>query len=450
MPSKATNKVFKRKIYERMLEWKRDQHGTTALLIRGARRVGKSTIAEQFAKKEYESCLIIDFAHVSKDIMRLFEDTSDLDYLFTQLQLAYHVNLVPRKSVVVFDEIQKQPLARQAIKYLVADGRYDYIETGSLLSIKKNIKDIVIPSEETRLDMYPMDYEEFRWALGDEATIPLLKTVFEKPKPLGDAVHRKLMRDFRLYMLVGGMPQVVNDYLDTQNLSIVDQRKRSIINLYDDDFYKLDPSGVTSLMFHAIPAQLSTNASRYKVAGVVEGGRVDRLLEEIAILKDSMTTNICYHANDPSAGLSLNISQDQFKLFCGDTGLFVTLAFWDNDFTENVIYQKLLTDKLNTNLGNVYENIVAQMLVAANNKLFYHCWPTETGKRNYEVDFIVSRKAKICPIEVKSSQSTQHVSIDTFMKKYSERVLHRYLLHPKDIRKDEDLLCLPTYMASFL
>ena len=444
------NKVFKRKIYERMLEWKKNQHGTTALLIRGARRVGKSTIAEQFARKEYESCLIIDFANVSKDIIHLFEDTSDIDFLFTQLQLAYHVNLIPRKSVVVFDEIQKQPLARQAIKYLVADGRYDYIETGSLLSIKKNIKDIVIPSEETRLDMYPMDYEEFRWALGDEATIPLLKTMFEKQKPLGDSIHRKLMRDFRLYMLVGGMPQVVNDYLETQNLSIVDQRKRSIINLYDDDFYKLDSSGVTSMMFHAIPAQLSTNASRYKVSGVVEGGRIDRLQEQIAILKDSMTTNICYHANDPSAGLSLNISQDQFKLFCGDTGLFVTLAFWDNDFTENIIYHKLLTDKLNTNLGYVYENIVAQMLVAANNKLFYHCWPMETGKRNYEVDFIVSRKAKICPIELKSSQSAQHVSIDSFMKKYSGRILHRYLLHPKDIRKDGDLLCLPTYMASFL
>lgn len=450
MAAKSAERIFKRKIYERMLEWKKNQHGTTALLIRGARRVGKSTVVEQFAKHEYENYLIIDFANAPKAVMRLFEDTSDLDFLFTQLQLIYNVTLVPGKSVVVLDEIQKQPLARQAIKYLVKDGRYDYIETGSLLSIKKNIQGIVIPSEETRLDMYPMDYEEFRWAMGDTATIPLLKSMFEKRKPLGDAVNRKLMRDFRLYMLVGGMPQAVNDYLDTQNLSIVDQRKRSIINLYDDDFYKLDSSGVTSLLFHAIPAQLSSNASRFKVSSVVDGGRVDRLTEQIAILKDSMTTNIAYHANDPHAGLSLNVSQEQFKLFCGDTGLFVTLAFWDNDFSENIIYQKLLSDKLNTNLGYIYENIVAQMLVAANSKLFYHTWPTESGKHNYEIDFLLSRQAKLCPIEVKSSQSTKHASIDNFQKKYSERILHKYVLHTRDVRKDGDLLSLPVYMAPFL
>ena len=450
MAAKSAERIFKRKIYERMLEWKKNQHGTTALLIRGARRVGKSTVVEQFAKHEYENYLIIDFANAPKAVMRLFEDTSDLDFLFTQLQLIYNVTLVPGKSVVVLDEIQKQPLARQAIKYLVKDGRYDYIETGSLLSIKKNIQGIVIPSEETRLDMYPMDYEEFRWAMGDTATIPLLKSMFEKRKPLGDAVNRKLMRDFRLYMLVGGMPQAVNDYLDTQNLSIVDQRKRSIINLYDDDFYKLDSSGVTSLLFHAIPAQLSSNASRFKVSSVVDGGRVDRLTEQIAILKDSMTTNIAYHANDPHAGLSLNVSQEQFKLFCGDTGLFVTLAFWDNDFSENIIYQKLLSDKLNTNLGYIYENIVAQMLVAANSKLFYHTWPTESGKHNYEIDFLLSRQAKLCPIEVKSSQSTKHASIEKKKKKYSERILHKYVLHTRDVRKDGDLLSLPVYMAPFL
>lgn len=450
MAAKSAERIFKRKIYERMLEWKKNQHGTTALLVRGARRVGKSTVVEQFAKHEYENYLIIDFANAPKAVMRLFEDTSDLDFLFTQLQLIYNVTLVPGKSVVVLDEIQKQPLARQAIKYLVKDGRYDYIETGSLLSIKKNIQGIVIPSEETRLDMYPMDYEEFRWAMGDTATIPLLKSMFEKRKPLGDAVNRKLMRDFRLYMLVGGMPQAVNDYLDTQNLNIVDQRKRSIINLYDDDFYKLDSSGVTSLLFHAIPAQLSSNASRFKVSSVVDGGRVDRLTEQIAILKDSMTTNIAYHANDPHAGLSLNVSQEQFKLFCGDTGLFVTLAFWDNDFSENIIYQKLLSDKLNTNLGYIYENIVAQMLVAANSKLFYHTWPTESGKHNYEIDFLLSRQAKLCPIEVKSSQSTKHASIDNFQKKYSERILHKYVLHTRDVRKDGDLLSLPVYMTPFL
>ena len=445
-----SERIFKRKIYEKMLDWKKNQHGTTALLIRGARRIGKSTIAEEFARNEYESYLVVDFAKAADNVKQLFNDISNLDMLFTQLQLSYHASLKPGKSVIIFDEIQKQPLARQAIKYLVADGRYDYIETGSLLSIKKNTKGIVIPSEETRLDMYPMDYEEFRWALGDESTIPLLRTMFEQKMPLSDALNRKLMMDFRLYMLVGGMPQAVNDYLDTQDLSVVDQRKRSILELYDQDFYNLDPTGQTSMLFHAIPAQLNSNASRYQVSSVIEGSRVDRLTEQISILKDSMTTNIAYHANDPSAGLALHISTEQFKLFCADTGLFVTLAFWDDDFKNNDIYRKLLSNKLNADIGYIYENIVAQMLTAAGNKLYYHTWPTETGKHNYEVDFIISRKAKICPIEVKSAQSTPHASIDEFQKKFSARILARYLLHTKDIRKDQDMWCLPVFMTPFL
>ena len=441
--------IYKRKLYDEMLRWKQERQGSTALLIKGARRVGKSTLVEDFAKREYKSYVMIDFSHVSKQLNSLFEDISNLDFFFLRLQQETHTTLYNRNSVIIFDEVQLQPLARQAIKHLVKDGRYDYIETGSLLTLKKNVQNILIPSEETRLTLYPLDYEEFMWATGNDVGLSILRQFWDKKVPLGQA-HRQQMRDLRLYMLVGGMPQAVNDYLDTQNLSIVDQRKRSIINLYDDDFYKLDSSGVTSLLFHAIPAQLSSNASRFKVSSVVDGGRVDRLTEQIAILKDSMTTNIAYHANDPHAGLSLNVSQEQFKLFCGDTGLFVTLAFWDNDFSENIIYQKLLSDKLNTNLGYIYENIVAQMLVAANSKLFYHTWPTESGKHNYEIDFLLSRQAKLCPIEVKSSQSTKHASIDNFQKKYSERILHKYVLHTKDVRKDGDLLSLPVYMAPFL
>ena len=443
-------RIFKRKIYEQMLKWKKNQHGTTALLIRGARRIGKSTIAEVFARKEYESYLLIDFSKAPQTIHRLFEDVSDLDYIFTQLQLNYRKSLKPHKSVIIFDEIQKQPLARQAIKTLVADGRYDYIETGSLLSIKKKKKSILIPSEETRIDMYPMDYEEFRWALGDNNTIPLLHTMFDNRHPLGDDTNRRMMRDFRLYVLVGGMPQAVNDYLDTQDLSIVDQRKRSILDLYDEDFYDLDPTGQTSDLFHAIPAQLNSNASRYQVSSVIAGGKLDRLNEQITILKDSMTANPAYHANDPSAGLASHINKDQFKLYCGDTGLFVTLAFWDDAFTENIIYQKLLSDKLNADVGYVYENAVSQMLVAAGHKLYYHTWPTPSGKHNYEIDFLLSRQAKVCPIEVKSSTSNAHVSIDEFQKKYSSRINQRYLLHNKDIRKEKDLLCLPMYMAMFI
>lgn len=294
-----------------------------------------------------------------------------------------------------------------------------------------------------------MDYEEFRWAMGDTATIPLLRSVYDKWQPIGDDTNRKLMRDFRLYMLVGGMPQAVNTYLSTHDLSRVDQTKRTILRLYDNDFYELDPSGKTSMLFHAIPAQLCGNASRYNVSSVIEGSRAERLTHEIAILKDSMTVNIAYHANDPSAGLSLHINKDKFKLFCGDTGLFITLAFWDSDFTDNVIYQKMLADKLSVDLGYVYENIVAQILTACGQRLFYHTWPAP-NKKNYEVDFIINRGSKICPIEVKSSNSKEHASIDEFQKKFSSRILRRYLVHTKDMGKDRDLICIPTYMTAFL
>lgn len=449
-------RIFKRKIYDKMLDWKQKENGTTALLIEGARRVGKSTIVEEFARKEYASYLLIDFAVAPKNVKALFEDISNLDFLFTNLQLTYGVSLVIGNSLIIFDEIQKCPLARQAIKYLVKDGRYHYIETGSLLGIKmkrrsgKQDAKLLIPSEEHRICMYPMDYEEFRWALGDAATMQLLRTVYDNLHPLGDAAHRKLMRDFRLYMIVGGMPQAVNTYLDTQDLSMVDQTKRTILQLYEADFYELDPSGQTSMLFHAIPAQLNSNSSRYQVSSVIAGNRVERLMRPIAILKDSMTVNISYRANDPYAGLSLHINTSQFKLFCCDTGLFVTLAFWDSDFTSNILYQKLLVDKLSADLGYVYENIVAQMLVASGNKLFYHTWPSETGKRNYEIDFLITRESKICPIEVKSSQSKEHKSIDEFQKKFSARILRRYMLYTKDFRKEQDFICLPVYMTPYL
>lgn len=295
-----------------------------------------------------------------------------------------------------------------------------------------------------------MDYEEFRWALGDTATMSLAKNIFEQWAPLGDATNRKLMRDFRLYVLVGGMPQAVNTYLDTLDLSRVDQVKRNIINLYDSDFYELDSSGKTSMLFHAIPAQLNTNASRYQVSSVIEGGRTERLTTPLSILKESMTTNIAYHSNDPSAGLAMHINPECFKLYCGDTGLFITLAFWDSDFTSNVIYQKILNGKLTADLGYVYENIVSQMLVAAGKKLYYHTWPTPDGKRKYEVDFLIPDGGKISVIEVKSARSTQHVSIDNFMQKYSSRILHSYLIYGKDLRKEGSLNCLPFYMTPFL
>ena len=363
-----------------------------------------------------------------------------------RLQLAYGVSLYERNSVIVFDEVQKQPLARQAIKHLVADGRYDYIETGSLISIRKNVKDIIIPSEETRINMYPMDYEEFRWALDDTDTIPLLRSISEKPVPLGDAAHRKLLRDFRLYMLVGGMPQAVNKYLETNNLAEVDNTKREILDLYDGDFMKIDDSGKLSMLFNAIPAELNKNASRYQVSSVIENGKADRLTEYIVDLRESMTVNMAYHVSDPNAGMSFYKDLDRYKMFLADTGLFVTLAFRDKDFTENVIYQKLWNDKLSTNLGYLYENVVAQMLRAAGNELFYHTFPTERGNRNYEIDFLLARKNKVCPIEVKSSGYSTHASLDAFCNKYPDRILNKYLIYSKDIKKDKEVQYLPFYM----
>lgn len=442
--------MFRRKIYDKLLEWKTESDGRTALLIEGARRVGKSTVVEEFAKNEYESYILIDFSRASKAVKELFEDISDLDYLFLQLQLQYKVDLHERRSLIIFDEVQQCPLARQAIKALVADHRYDYVETGSLISIKRNVKDILIPSEERKISMYPMDHEEFLWAVGDISTIPLLKKVFDSGKPVGAQIHRKLMRDFHLYMLVGGMPQAVNEYIETNNFRKVDQIKRDILNLYEDDFKKIDPTGKLSSLFDAIPAQLNKNASRYQVSSVLNGERAENILESIAELKDSKTVLVSYHANDPNAGMLNNKDLGKFKLFLSDTGLFTTLMFKDRDFTENIIYEKLLNDKLSANLGYLYENAVAQILTANGDALFYHTFMNESTRRNYEIDFILARKNKVCPIEVKSSGYKTHASLDAFSRKFSDRILDKYLIYTKDFAKDEDIFCLPTYLVQFL
>ena len=386
---KYMERIFKRKLYDRLLEWKRVQNGKSAILVEGARRVGKSTLVELFAKNEYESYILIDFNEASDEVKSLFNDLMNKDYLFLQLQALYNVVLKERKSVIIFDEVQKCPLARQAIKYLVKDGRYDYIETGSLISIKKN-----------------------RWALGDEATVPLLRTFYDKRLPL-DRAHRDKMRDFRLYMLVGGMPQAVNAYIETNNFSMVDHAKRGIIKVYQDDFQKLDKTGRMETLFMEIPSQLSQTNNRYKPYAVLGDVDDDKLLELLKDLEDSKTTLFSYHSNDPNVGMSLTKDSSKFKIFCADTGLFVTLAFWDKDHTENVIYQKLLNDKLSTNLGYVYENIIAQMLTATGNKLFYYTWPKDET-HNYEIDFLLSRGAKLHPIEVKSSGYKTHKSLDVF------------------------------------
>lgn len=442
--------TFKRKIYDKFLEWKKNSDGKTALLVEGARRIGKSTIVEEFAKNEYESYILIDFTKASKEVLNLFDDISDLNYIFLRLQLIYHKELHERKSLIIFDEVQFCPKARQAIKHLVADHRYDYMETGSLISIRKNVKDILIPSEERQVQMYPMDYEEFKWALGDTVTIKLLRESFEKYQHLGDDLNRRMMRDFRLYMLVGGMPKAVSTYIETNNMRLVDEEKRDILRLYESDFMKIDSTGKAAMLFKSIPSQLEKNASRYQVSSVLENQRNSTVLELISEMESSKTVLVSYKSDDPNAGLTRTKDLENFKLFVCDTGLFTTMLFMDKDFTENIIYEKLLSDKLSVNLGYLYENVVAQILKANGNSLFYYTFLDEKSRHNFEIDFLLARNNKVCPIEIKSSGYKTHASLDAFSKKYSSRILNKYLVYTKDLGKDKDVFSVPVYMTMFL
>ena len=419
------------------------------MLIEGPRRVGKSTIVRLFAQNEYRSHVIIDFAKASTEEKNLFNDISDLDYFFTRLKLLKGISLYERESVIIFDEVQQYPIARQAIKYLVEDGRYDFIETGSLISIHKNVDNIVIPSEEESLCMYPMDYEEFRWAMGDKETIPLLKEMLEKKRPLGDDVNRKMLRDYRLYMLVGGMPQAVSKYLETRDLMKVDKVKRGILRIYEQDFHKLDKTDKAKAIFRAIPSELYKNSTRYQITTVLGRINSDSIRGLIEMIEDSKTVNIAYHSNDPNVGMELTSDKSSYKMYVCDTGLFVTLAFWDKKFTENIIYQKLLNDKLEANLGYVYENAVAQALASSGNKLFYYTWLDENN-HPFEIDFLLSRGSKLWPLEVKSSGYNKHKSLDEFCRKYSGRISSRYLVYTKDLRKDCETTMIPIYMAGLL
>ena len=442
--------VFRRKIYDRMLRWKKEKQGKTALLIEGARRVGKSTIVEEFARNEYKSYILIDFSLVSRNIIDLFDDLTNLDYLFLSLQAIFHVDLHERESLIIFDEVQFCPRARQAIKALVKDHRYDYIETGALISIRKNVQDILIPSEEESVEMFPMDYEEFSLAVnGTDCTV--LRKFFDGGMALGTA-HRNAMRDFRLYMLVGGMPQAVMQYIATNNFRAVDEEKRGIINLYEADLNKIDPSGSISKIFKSIPAQLSGKKSRYQISSVLPNRRASdsQTANLINELEDSKTVLIAHQADDPNVGLSNSEDLDYYKIYCADTGLVTTLMFKDKTYTDNVIYQQLLTDKLPANLGFLFENAVAQTFAANGNKLYYHTWRDKESGKSYEVDFLLAEGKKICPVEVKSSGYKNHASIDAFCRRFSSRVGRKYLIYTKDYAKDQDLVCLPVYMAQFL
>ena len=441
--------MFRRKALEKLKCWKEKKAPKYSVLLEGARRVGKSTIAEEFAKQEYRSYIKIDFANITQNILDVFDDIANLDIFFLRLQTAAGVTLYKRESVIIFDEIQLMPKVRQAIKYLVADGRYDYIETGSLISIKKNVKDIVLPSEEMKIQIYPMDYEEFMWAIGND-TYNVLRDLYKQGKPVGNSLNRKLMRDFRIYMAVGGMPQAVEAYMEGKNFSEIDEVKREIINLYKDDFFKIDDTGLIGRMYDSVPTQLATDKRSYVISAATGKKKIDKDLERLHDMLDSKTVLPCYNVRNPSVALPQTRDDDMFKIYLADTGLFTTMIFRSSGKTDENIYTKLLSDSLPADLGYLYENSVAQMIAGSDIDLYYHTWEKENSSHYYEVDFLLASKTKIVPIEVKSSGIGKHESIVEFRKKYSKHVAKEIMLSQKDIGNKEMLKLYPIYMLPFI
>lgn len=439
---------FKRKAYNKLLEWKKLYSDKYAVLLEGARRVGKSTIAENFAKNEYKSYILIDFSKVTDNILDCFEDIGNLNIFFLRLQAETGITLYEHDSLIIFDEVQFFPKARQAIKHLVSDGRYSYLETGSLISIRKNVKDILIPSEEMKIQVYPMDYEEFCNAAG--CSYELLQQIFDCGTAIGQATNRKLMRDLRIYMAVGGMPQAVEAYIEGKNFSEIDMVKRQIISLYEEDFKKIDGSGRISALYHSIPAQLAKDSKKYRITtaiGQKNNSKSEKLLYELI---DSKTVLPCYNSTNPRVSLTDTKDFDSYKLYLSDTGLFITLMFIDRPVTENDVYAKLLSDKLPANLGYLYENLIAQMITAAGRELYYHTWEKDKSTHYYEVDFLISEGSKVNAFEIKSSGAGKHESIKQFYKKFSKNVNKIYLISQKDVGKEENLMLKPFYLMPFL
>lgn len=439
---------FKRKVYSRLLEWKEKYSDKYAVLLEGARRVGKSTIAQSFGENEYDSYILIDFSKTTTNILECFDDIANLNIFFLRLQAETGITLYEHKSLIIFDEVQLFPKARQAIKHLVADGRYSYLETGSLISIKKNVKDILIPSEEMKIPVYPMDYQEFCDATG--GSYELLKQIYDTGKAIGQAINRKLMRDLRIYMAVGGMPQAVEAYIEGKNFSEIDMVKRQIISLYEEDFKKIDGSGRISALYHSIPAQLAKDSKKYRITtaiGQKNNSKSEKLLYELI---DSKTVLPCYNSTNPRVSLTDTKDFDSYKLYLSDTGLFITLMFIDRPVTENDVYAKLLSDKLPANLGYLYENLIAQMITAAGRELYYHTWEKDKSTHYYEVDFLISEGSKVNAFEIKSSGAGKHESIKQFYKKFSKNVNKIYLISQKDVGKEENLMLKPFYLMPFL
>ena len=439
--------MFKRKVYDQLLEWKNTMSSKYAALLEGARRVGKSTIAEEFAKNNYKSYILVDFSHLNEEEKEIFKDINDLEFFFMRLQAVKGVILEKRNSVIIFDDIQFAPHVRQAIKFLVKDGRYDYIETGSLISIKKNVKDILIPSEEHKINVYPMDYEEFCWACGYEYKI--VEQVYNKNAPIGQAANRTLMKNFRLYMAVGGMPQAIEAFINSKNLTVVDNVKKEILNLYFDDFYKIDSSGKLSALFNSIPSQLACN-NKFYISKITNKRVSNKDYDYIFDLISSRTALPCYKVTDPSVSLNGTKDISNFKLYLSDIGLFTTMLFNDKLLISENIYSKLLSDKLDANLGYLYENAIAQIITSTNRELYYSTFKTKNSTHDYEIDFLTTDKNKLVPIEVKSSSAKNHKSIDEFSIKFSSKISRRILFSQNDIGNHEMLELKPLYLANIL
>lgn len=450
---------MKRKIYNDLVRWKNEDAGCTAILIDGARRVGKSYIAEEFAKANYSTYILIDFNRVSKEITDLFlHYLNDLDTFFLYLSNYYNVKLVERDTLIIFDEVQLFPKARSAIKYLVADGRYDYLETGSLMSIKKNVKNILIPSEERHLKMYPLDFEEFLWALDNEMLMDLIRKCYNDKKPLGQALHRKAMDYFRQYLIVGGMPQAVDTYIKTKDFTRVDQVKRNILELYRADIIKHAQGYEMKVeqIFDDIPAQLQKHDKKFKLSSLKKDARLRDYEDALFWLSDAMIVNICYNSTAPNIGLKLNMDRMTMKCYMADTGLLISHAFDENSIVSEEIYKKLLFDKLEVNQGMIVENIVAQMLAASNHKLYFYANASrnDTSSR-MEIDFLIAKskatnRHNISPIEVKSSKNYTLSSLNKFRKKFDNQLHIPYVLHTSDLKEENGILYLPLYMTPLL
>jgi len=445
---------IKRKIYQKLCDWKNTANGSRALLIEGAHRIGKSTAAEEFAKNEYKSYILIDFNKASKAVKNLFDDLNNLDVFFQSLSLEYNTRLYRRESLIIFDEIQRFPKAREAIKYLVADGRYDFLETGSLISIKENVEGITIPSEERKLKMYPLDFEEFAAYLGEDLLLEYIRECFHKKEPLERSMHRKALRLFKEYILVGGMPQAVVAYKNgDRDFMLADIEKRDILNLYRDDIKKAAKryKSKVSAVFENIPAYLSTHEKKIVLSSIDPGATFDKYDEPLFWLDDSMLCNLCYKCNDPNIGFSLNKNDSEVKCYLGDTGLLVSLAFSENELAEENLYKQIMDGRLSINQGMIYENAIAQMITAKGKSLyFYSRYSTEKHRNDMEIDFLLSNesktKFKIMPVEVKSSQNYSAVSLGKFNEIYKSRIGEAYLIHPKNLSVSDGIMKLPPYM----